>query len=427
MATKLFCCTSSLNDLGLSGRFDLLTTAGSSLTTGVVNTSASGTNIQWTQTAGGTILEWISPPLAAGFTLATTDTMTFNIWARESSMNANAGGRARVYRVTYGGTVELAGSPWDDGVEFGTAAAAMNWTGTVSSNTTFVENDRILVRYYITNVGTMGGGFTCTIDYNGATDAADGDSWFQLNNNVTFKDETSKDVLQKFPEFPWTGVSPIPGHCLTPDFAWLADGNSTHDSLAPERRRGRHGHVRSGDSGNTLDSVHKTGKGFHLRSQRDRIEFFNNDLLFPASATAMTMVIAARRNQSEIPNVSGGGHWFESNLATDDLRIRYGDGGSTSSLTFAFGGTTLNSGTLSDNAQGDSIWVWTVGSRGMELWRDGLKIASNGSTPTLTRSSNAMFIGSNAGGSDNITVGLLYIFLRQLTPAQIRAVSSVPY
>src|SRR5688572_1145774 len=165
----------------------MVTVAGNSSTTGVVNTTASGTQIQWTKTAGGAVLEWISGKVpAGGFTLA--GTMSFSIWAQESNTGANCGARVRVFKYSGGNESEIVGGPYNDGVEFGTSAGEMTWTGAPTS-TAFAEDDRIIVRYYITNVGTMGSGRTCTITYN-AADAATGDSFFQINENVTFKSET---------------------------------------------------------------------------------------------------------------------------------------------------------------------------------------------------------------------------------------------
>lgn len=186
MATKLFLRTGVTNAIGTFR--DMLTTAGDvGSDTAVVNTAASGTEIQWTHTAGGAVAEWISGRApAGGFTLS--GTMTFSIWANESNMNANCGARARVFKRTAAGVEsEVAGGPWNDGVEFGTAAAEMVWTGTPTS-TAFAENDRLIVRYYITNVGTMAGGYTCTLTYSGP-DATTGDSFFQINETVAFKAE----------------------------------------------------------------------------------------------------------------------------------------------------------------------------------------------------------------------------------------------
>lgn len=186
MATKLFLRNTAANAIG--NFYDMLPVAGAAAATGIVNTAASGTQIQWTRTAAGTVLEWVSGRVpAGGFTL--TGTMSFSIWAQESNAQANCGARARVFKRTSGGVeTEVIGGPYNDGVEFGTSAAEMTWTG-LPTATMFAEDDRIVVRYYITNVGTMGSGRTCTITYN-AADAATGDSFFQINENVTFKAES---------------------------------------------------------------------------------------------------------------------------------------------------------------------------------------------------------------------------------------------
>lgn len=184
MATKLFLRDTSANPIGIF--YDLSTTAGSAAAGHEVSTAASGTQIQWTQGTGGAALEWISGRVpAGGFTLA--GTMTFSIWAKESNMSANCGARARVFKYSGGVETEIGGGPWNDGVEFGTSDAEMVWTGTPTS-TAFAEDDRIIVRFYITNIGTMAGGYVCSITFNGA-DAAAFDSFFQINENVTFKAE----------------------------------------------------------------------------------------------------------------------------------------------------------------------------------------------------------------------------------------------
>jgi hypothetical protein len=196
MATKLFLRETTENAIG-SYR-DMVTTAGSSVTTGVVNTTASGTQIQWTKTAGGSVLEWISGRVpSGGFTLS--GTMTFSLWCAESNMSANIGARARVFKRTSGGSEsEVGGGPYDDGVELTvTTQTEMTWTGTPTS-TGFSENDRIIVRYYITNVGTMASGHTGTMNYD-AADAATGDSFFQINENVTFKAEDAPAVTGDIP------------------------------------------------------------------------------------------------------------------------------------------------------------------------------------------------------------------------------------
>jgi hypothetical protein len=190
VATKLYLRNSSDNGITDTGDGivkDLLTEAGAGVAPlAVVSTVASGTEIQWTDSAGGSTIAWISGRApVGGFTLTTTD---LSIWARESNMNANAGGRYRVFKRTAAGTVsELGGGPFNDGVEFGTGPGEFTWIGNVT-DTAFAENDRILVRVYITNIGTMGNGFTCSLDF-GAPDASQGDSFFNIAETITFKPE----------------------------------------------------------------------------------------------------------------------------------------------------------------------------------------------------------------------------------------------
>ena len=113
-------------------------------------------------------------------------------------MNANCGGRVRLYKRTAAGSeTELTGSPWNDGVEFGTSRAAMNWVFTPTSMS-FDEDDRLVVRVFLTNVGTMAGGFTCSWSYDGPTAAADGDSYITLNETVLFKDNDPWQVYIHF-------------------------------------------------------------------------------------------------------------------------------------------------------------------------------------------------------------------------------------
>ena len=195
MATKLFLRNTTANgitDTGDGVLYDMLAAAGSASDTDVVNTAASGTEIQWTQTGGGSSIAFISGRApAGGFTLTTTD---ISVWCHESNMSANAGGRFRVFKRTAAGVVsELGGGPFSDGVEFGTAAAEMLWVGNVT-DTAFAEDDRILIRVHITNVGTMGGGFTCTLTFN-AADAATGDSFFNIAETVSFKANANPQLV----------------------------------------------------------------------------------------------------------------------------------------------------------------------------------------------------------------------------------------
>ena len=168
MATNLHLrntTTSGIADTGDALVYDLIDTAGTSPDTAVVTATASGTDIQLTKTAGGSSIAWISGRVpAGGFTLTTS---TFNgIWL-ESAMSVNATDRFRIYRYIPGTPTitELGGSPFSNTVEFGTSATLTTIVGN-NTDQAFNEDDRILIRLYITNVGTMGAG-TCTATFNG--------------------------------------------------------------------------------------------------------------------------------------------------------------------------------------------------------------------------------------------------------------------
>jgi hypothetical protein len=184
VATQLFLRNTQLNGIGAT-YFDLLAVEGGGIVQAVVNTAGSGTEIQWTQTAGGTLIQWISGRApAGGFTLTSTD---IQIQAQESNMSANCGGRYRVFKRTAAGSEsELGGGPFNDGVEFNTFITAMTWVGNVTDEA-FAEDDRILLKVYITNVGTMAAGFNCTLSYN----VVSVDSFLNIAETVVFKPEAA--------------------------------------------------------------------------------------------------------------------------------------------------------------------------------------------------------------------------------------------
>ena len=188
MATTLYLrntTTNAITDTGDAVVYDMITAAGSSVDTDQVTLTNGGTNIQWTQTAGGNSVSWISGRTpAAGFTLTTA---TFSGWFLQSNMNDEAGGRLRVYRYQPGvPTITELGGPFDDGVEFGTLITEMTWTCN-NTDTAFAEDDRILIRVFATNITTMTAG-TADFQFNAAA-AATGDSFYEIAETVVFKPE----------------------------------------------------------------------------------------------------------------------------------------------------------------------------------------------------------------------------------------------
>lgn len=185
MATKLYLRNTTTNLI--SGYYDLVTTAGSAIDTGVVTTTAGGTEIQWTKTPGDAVMAWISGRVpSGGFTLTSTN---ISAWLKESHNSANSSGAYRVFKYSGASEVELGGGIYSYGTEITTSDVEYTWTGNVT-DTAFAENDRLVIKLYCVNAAskTMGGGYTCTVSFN-AADAATGDTWLNLAETVAFKDE----------------------------------------------------------------------------------------------------------------------------------------------------------------------------------------------------------------------------------------------
>lgn len=81
---------------------------------------------------------------------------------------------------------------------------------------------------------------------------------------------------------------------------------------------------------------------------------------------------------------------------------------------------------------GADRWVFTVGSRGMEIWQNGIKQASNGVTPTRNKDATMPFkLGASVSGSGTLCDiahwNVYAMWSRQLTPDEIVTVSADPY
>ena len=191
MATTLYLrntTTNGITDTGDAVVYDMVITAGAAADEDVVTLVASGTEIQWTQTAGGSSIAFISGRVpSGGFTLTTG---TFSGWGNESNKNDNAAFGVRVIRYQPGPTITEIGGPFEDTAEFnGTTYEERSITCNVT-DTAFSEDDRILVRVYaVDKGGTMTAG-TANLKFNAAA-AAEGDSFFSINENVTFKTEST--------------------------------------------------------------------------------------------------------------------------------------------------------------------------------------------------------------------------------------------
>jgi hypothetical protein len=174
--------------------------------TSITNTTASGANIQVTASAGGTLLKWISQPLASPVTIS--GAITMNTWGLESNAAANATFAFTIKKYTAGGEGRAILLNKSFGTELTTSNAVQNWTANPLQQTTFAVGDRIVIICLITNAGgAMGAARTVTLNYGGKTAAASGDVWVKFTERVVFQVEP--ECIQQVQAFSSSNVTSI--------------------------------------------------------------------------------------------------------------------------------------------------------------------------------------------------------------------------
>lgn len=193
MATTFFLTNTASDITGALVELLASLTRGGSLATSTTNTVTGPVAPQGlilTDTAGGTGLAWYTNPLNA---VTISGSITANLWMSESAIQANATAEGHVFRTD--GTGAFIGSLWnlERGTEMGTTRAAQNWSGTPTS-TALNAGDRLAFAVYANDATavTMASGRTISFGYNGATGAADGDSFFTFTETITEQTVTAK-------------------------------------------------------------------------------------------------------------------------------------------------------------------------------------------------------------------------------------------
>jgi hypothetical protein len=151
---------------------------GATLPTAITTTTASGTSIQATLTAGGATFACISEPLPA-FTLS--GTVTMNVWGKESATGTDATVQLQLAYYPSGGPVGSVVCTATGSTKFTTTYAAKNATCTATSQTIHA-GDRLVALFFVTNVGTMAAG-TVTLEYDGGTSGSAGNSYVQVTQS----------------------------------------------------------------------------------------------------------------------------------------------------------------------------------------------------------------------------------------------------
>jgi|GEM_PF-3401228 hypothetical protein len=180
-----FFLRSDASGLGGAGQRRLSQRRGRASATVITTTTAGGTNIQVTATAGGQALVWFSEPITAAITIS--GTVTVNIRGLESANTVNAGRGILIERTNNAGVVQstivaVTGVPATI-TEFTTADAANGAATYTPTSTAMAVGERIRVTLSIRNVGTMGAG-TATISHDGPATAVAGDTWVRFNENI---------------------------------------------------------------------------------------------------------------------------------------------------------------------------------------------------------------------------------------------------
>ena len=161
---------------------------GSGASTRTAATVAGATNGLEMQSLAPLPVEWLSDPLSADFTIS--GTITANLWANETAAANNVAINFVVEKLdgATGALTQIVKSARV--IEVATASAVNNFTAAPTS-TACKRGDRLRVRVFADDAGTMGAGGTATFTYGAATAAANGDSWIQFTETLTFDTTTA--------------------------------------------------------------------------------------------------------------------------------------------------------------------------------------------------------------------------------------------
>lgn len=158
---------------------------GSAVVSGVSNTVTGPTNgVELSQ-----IDEWLSFPVDQDFTMS--GSIVVSLWAFESSMSANCKIAAIIEKVSGKTGVVTEVVRGADATELGTSVSSRTIVLTGYSPTVdFKVGDRIRVRIYIDDVGTMASGFTATFRYDQPSPGTDGYSSISFTEDIGFMVDT---------------------------------------------------------------------------------------------------------------------------------------------------------------------------------------------------------------------------------------------
>jgi hypothetical protein len=133
-------------------------------------------------------IAWYSDPLDADVTIS--GSITWNLRAAETNMTDNVAINGRIEVIDGAtGTITLIDQTARTTEVVQTTESVNNFAETPDAGIACKRGDRLRVRVFIDDAGTMGSGGLGTFWYDGPTAAASGDSYLTLNENLTFVSE----------------------------------------------------------------------------------------------------------------------------------------------------------------------------------------------------------------------------------------------
>lgn len=187
------------NDANLQGTatawaipFALDTTAGAVQSTAGNTSTVAGTT-PGVECGGAPPKVWYSPPLDADVTIS--GSITWNIWAAESNMSANVAinGILEVVDGATGAITEIDRTARTTELPV-TTPTAQNFSETPAAGVACKRGDRLRVRVFGDDAGTMASGFTFNVWFN-STVGDTADTWLQLTENLTFVSEPAGTTI----------------------------------------------------------------------------------------------------------------------------------------------------------------------------------------------------------------------------------------
>lgn len=162
--------------------------ASATVSTAVTGLTASGNAIVMTATSGGAAVKWITQEFKSAVTIA--NRVTTNLWSKEANTSDNAGSGVQLFEYTTSEQSVFMASSF--GTEASTTIHLDQWSQRAAADetngnytsTTIDAGNRLVIKPTVYAVGTMAAGNSFTMDYNGVTAGADGDSFIILTETA---------------------------------------------------------------------------------------------------------------------------------------------------------------------------------------------------------------------------------------------------